>query len=175
MNPIDPKLRPVHGDVIRQLRMARGLDAGQLAERADRSRSMISRYEQGHATPRPSTLSAIARALDAVVPLSDAERRQLLGSGAVENMARPGRSTTSATDSERLELLAVWSEELIESIGIDQMLELLYVAGGIAGIALPGRRFGDDLQTGDRIAWRPGVSDEVYVLTRRARRFKGDA
>lgn len=154
------------GEHLRDLRRARSLDAQQLADAAGIGRSMLSRYEHGRVSPRPSTVSKLLAAMNEVLPLTSGERRAVLAAAKAAGERPPARaaSTPEASDTERAELLARWSEALAEVVGIDQVLELMYVAGGLAGVPLPARRFLDELRPGDRIVWRPSGGDEVFVV-----------
>ncbi|MEM1183660.1 MAG: helix-turn-helix transcriptional regulator [Planctomycetota bacterium] len=160
------KISAMHGELMRELRLARGLDATQFARKAGVSRSMVSRWENGM-VPRPATVTKIVEALDEVLPLSDGERRRLLAISLPRDRSAAiatWEAERGASDADRAALLASWLEELIEGVGIDQVLELLYVSGGLAGVNLPGRRFVDQLQPGDQVAWSPGSVSHVYVV-----------
>jgi transcriptional regulator with XRE-family HTH domain len=54
----------IFGPHLRELRLARGLTQGELAERADTSTMFISKLERGITTPTIGTLVRLANALE---------------------------------------------------------------------------------------------------------------
>jgi len=61
-------------DVIREARLRAGLTQYELAERTDRDRSVIARWEQGAVAPSLETLVELVRACGFEIPLELAQR-----------------------------------------------------------------------------------------------------
>lgn len=63
-----PDLKNVFGAHVRQVRKARGLTQGQLAELCDLSIDMVGRIERGDAAPSFDTIEKLMAALGATAP-----------------------------------------------------------------------------------------------------------
>lgn len=59
----------VSGDLIREARLRAGLTQDELAERTDRDRAVIARWEQGAAAPAMETVLQLIRACGFDLPL----------------------------------------------------------------------------------------------------------
>lgn len=89
--PRKPRVMPLRGERLKEMREKRGLSQTDLSERADVSKRQIGRYEHGKGDPTSDTLARIARALDVsgdyLIGLTDAPRSYVQSTDLTEDEA----------------------------------------------------------------------------------------
>jgi transcriptional regulator with XRE-family HTH domain len=91
------------GEVLKAVRVGKKMSQGDIEQKTGMIRSYISRVENGHTIPSPSTLEKFARALD--VPLWQIIRGTSEGSipGPIVKQQKDAASTGAGNDIRRVE------------------------------------------------------------------------